>query len=621
MPAKRVSPKIRLVLWIILTTVLSGVIGLHAQAPDSCAPIPAVKAALDELPSYPTPNQTMPQFRAQKMARIQALLRQYPGDVFVERAYIDFQSWTPERDQVIEHYKGLAGKNPAGKNPDDARWLYLYGLTLVGRQSAEAIKLLGSAVAKDPTFAWPHLKLAEIYTSPNFLNKEKSVSEVKTFMNLCPASFEGYQQLIQNEDRGLQSASAQKLRELLRARTDADAVGAYRTLWSLEFKARPPAEYEPLRKNVAEDIKHIRSLTLDKRQSYSALEEGYKLVDDQKQSDWAKEERQRRFPSMWELAAADKWWKDHPSPNAEDPPERRQAYYSDVLKETGAWLKLRPNTTYIWWQRLNAMEHLDSVPAAEVQDFGERAVKVGESNAGPWGPDSDMYLKVAAAFSKKKIQPTRVLELVHKGLQQLEAESKQPPYDLWAKRDNIEESNFYRSSTRLQALAFETQAYIQLGDNQKAQQELSKIDQRFEELKSLAGTKEDRMKEYSSRQVAYWELMARLAEAENHKLDAMAYYENALLTRLQAGIKPEPSEKDELAADAQKLWAALGGSADGWKTWYALPAAELAAKSTLTWQESNESLPAFEIADIKGKTWQLADLRGKVVLLNVWASW
>ena len=47
----------------------------------------------------------------------------------------------------------------------------------------------------------------------------------------------------------------------------------------------------------------------------------------------------------------------------------------------------------------------------------------------------------------------------------------------------------------------------------------------------------------------------------------------------------------------------------------------LAAKSTLTWQESNEPLPAFEIADIKGKTWQLADLRGKVVLLNVWASW
>src|SRR5437667_1499738 len=270
MPAKRVPPKIRL-LWIILTTVLSGVIGLHAQAPDSCAPIPAVKAALDELPSYPTPNQTEPQFREQKMARIQALLRQYPGDVFIERTYINFQSWTPERDKVIEHYQALAGENPAGKNSDDARWVYLYGLTLVGRQSAEAIKLLGSAIAKDPTFAWPHLKLAEIYASPNFLNKEKSISEVKSFMNLCPASFEGYQQLIQSDDRGLQSASAQKLCELLRARTDPDAVGAYKTLWSLEFKALNPAEYEPLRKQVAADIKHIRSLNLeDKRQWYSA---------------------------------------------------------------------------------------------------------------------------------------------------------------------------------------------------------------------------------------------------------------------------------------------------------------------------------------------------------------
>src|SRR5437879_8206562 len=306
MPAKVVSSKIRLVLWVVLTAVLSAVC-LHAQAPDSCAPIPAVKAALDELPSGATPDQTMPQFREQKMARIQALLRQYPGDLFVERTYIDFQSWTPDRDQVIEHYKALAEKNP-----NDARWLYLYGLTLVGRQSPEAIKLLGSAIAKDPRFAWPHLSLAEIYTSPNFLNKEKSVAEVKSFMNLCPASFEGYQQLIQSDDRGLQSASAQKLRELLNARTDPDAVGAYRTLWSLEFKAWPPAEYEPLRKQVAADIKHIRSLNLEeKRQWYSALEEGYKLVNDQKQSDWAKAERQRRFPTMWELAAADKWWKDH----------------------------------------------------------------------------------------------------------------------------------------------------------------------------------------------------------------------------------------------------------------------------------------------------------------------
>lgn len=31
--------------------------------------------------------------------------------------------------------------------------------------------------------------------------------------------------------------------------------------------------------------------------------------------------------------------------------------------------------------------------------------------------------------------------------------------------------------------------------------------------------------------------------------------------------------------------------------------------------------PLFELKDIHGKTWNLADLKGKVVLLNFWATW
>ena len=31
--------------------------------------------------------------------------------------------------------------------------------------------------------------------------------------------------------------------------------------------------------------------------------------------------------------------------------------------------------------------------------------------------------------------------------------------------------------------------------------------------------------------------------------------------------------------------------------------------------------PAFQLKDTGGKVWRIADLRGKVVLLNIWASW
>lgn len=31
--------------------------------------------------------------------------------------------------------------------------------------------------------------------------------------------------------------------------------------------------------------------------------------------------------------------------------------------------------------------------------------------------------------------------------------------------------------------------------------------------------------------------------------------------------------------------------------------------------------PSFELKDTEGRTWKLSDLKGKVVLLNLWASW
>ena len=82
-------------------------------------------------------------------------------------------------------------------------------------------------------------------------------------------------------DRALIRAAVDTVPVLLQARTNDDALMAYSTLWSLEFKAHPASEYEGVRKQVADDLKRLRALNLDTRRMwYYTLGKGYKLAND-----------------------------------------------------------------------------------------------------------------------------------------------------------------------------------------------------------------------------------------------------------------------------------------------------------------------------------------------------
>jgi AhpC/TSA family len=589
-----------------------------AQNTPTCEPSPAVKAALDQLPSFQNASQTDWQFHELRQSAIQALLRQYPDDVFVKRADIPARSYpNTDRDKVVAEYKALHEQHP-----DDARIDYLYGLTLVGRDSPQAVKVFNAALEKDPSFPYPRLELVHIFSSPNFLDKAQAESQVKTFISACPATFDGYEPLARMDNRPLIAESAQKLRQVIGSRTDPEALGAYTTLWSLEFKAHPPSEYGPLRQQVAADLSRIRALNREnERRWYEALTEGYKLVNDQKQSDWAGGEGARRFPSAYNLPERSKWEKDHQYPGDDTPADKKQAYYSDLLKQTDEWTRERPNTTYIWMERLDALEHLDNTSAADVQACLDRVMQVAEANAGPQPLDSYVYFSVAEVLSKKHLQPDREVEMASKGLDQLAAEVKQPPYDLYATPKDIDDQNFYNANQRAQGVFYEADGYLQLSNPEKAQASLDQLDTSLQQLKSQAGDKDDRRKSVASTESTYWGGLARLAELQSRKTDAMAYYESALLARLDSGQLPAAGEKDELLEGARQLWTSLGGTDKGWKSWYGKRADALASQSHLTWESANDPLPAFELTDLKGKTWQLADLKGKVVFLNFWASW
>jgi hypothetical protein len=598
-----------------LAALLLGFIpaGVWAQTYDACGPGPAVKAALDQLPQH-TPAQTNWQFIEQRLEATRALLHQYPDDVSVQRAYIQVMR-SIEKDKVIAEYKARHEQNP-----DSARLAYLYGFTLVGRQTPEAVKLFNAALEKDPRFALPHLELVTIYRSHAFLDRTQSMFHLKAFLDACPAALDGYEALTPVGDKEVVRPYAEKLRTLLESRSDPDAVGAYRTLWSLEFKARPASEYDALRRQVNQDIARLRQLELeDKPQWYQALEDGYNLVEDKKQAEWADDQYLTRFPQLCAMVATGKFWDNHMFPGADSPPDKKRGFYSALYEQSGQWLKDRPNCTMFWAFRFYGIENLDDIPTAEVEADVEEALRASIRDDGPKGLSSGGYSRAAEILSKKHLEPERVVELALKGLTRWEIESKEPPDDLDTKEDQ-ENHTAGRAHDRLQLLGYEIDGYLQLRQADKVQVQLEQMDRWLQDFKLLPG-KQNSAKTVAGLYAGYWRLRAHAAELQDRKQDAMAFYANALLAPLTAQQKPEAGRKDELADNAHQLWKGLGGTEEGWELWYGRPANDLANQATLTWQDAHEPLPAFELADLNGKTWNLAALKGKTVFLTFWSTW
>lgn len=606
--------------WLALVFFASSISAQsHAQRWDACNPSPEVKAALDLL-REPTPDQTKWGFHQKELEAIQAVRRQYPNDIFVERRYIEAMQDRTERPKVIEEYK-----TKWIANSQSPLMAYLYGLVLVGPESSESIKLLIGALETDPKFAWPHLSLVQIFSSRKFRDPSKASAHLKSFLDACPTSFDGYEELSRaKENREATGIYAARLRALLEKRDDIDAIAEYRTLWTLEFRTTSPSEYQGLRERTARDVLRIRALDLhEKRQWYDALEEGYRLTNDQRAVDWAKNERELHVPDPWYPAFSDKWFEDHHFPSEDASAETRSAYNKELLAQTNSWIRERPNSTYVWEIRLDALTQLKEVFPQEIETAADQLIQVAQKNAGPVGPDSRDYFKVAHALSKRHLQPDHVQEMATKGLELSEIEEKYllRDYDLYFDKDGAAEFRFYRAHENVDGLAYLAEAYIELKQADKAQVTLSRMDERLQDLKSLVGDKNAYKDSYLEKMSAYWSLMGRLAQLQQRKLDAMGFYESALLERLDAKQKPVPGQKDELAEDARKLWLSLGGTSQGWTMWYGRRANELARSVTLRWDDANEPLTPFHLADLNGKTWSVESLKGKVTFLNFWASW
>jgi thiol-disulfide isomerase/thioredoxin len=165
------------------------------------------------------------------------------------------------------------------------------------------------------------------------------------------------------------------------------------------------------------------------------------------------------------------------------------------------------------------------------------------------------------------------------------------------------------------------EAYARVKQPEKAREVLAQLAEAIKPKKSQNTDSQKRAYAYS--QANYWQAVAKVAEIEQRKLDALMAYQTALAFRISPPAA-KPGSKDDLSDNAQRLWKELGGTEQGWLAYTArteVSKNKFEAAEAATWDTKNTDLPNFDLTDLEGRKWTLADLKGKVAFINLWATW
>jgi thiol-disulfide isomerase/thioredoxin len=596
-----------------------GVAGAQSKS-YSCDPSPDVKSGLKKIDSVGDEDLLYKQRRERQLAMLQELLKKHPDDYHVRKRYLDARNsgFDSDKDALIAEYRAQMEQRPT-----DPASAYLYARLITGRNTKEAIEKMEKLISNSPDFPQPYIGLAQIYAYPNFRDAAKSKENLKKWIAKCPESNVALQLLSRSDDKELIGEFARKLRAQLESSTDPDDIKDYDNLWTLEFKLKPVPEHAQVRLQIAEDLKRLRAKNLNTKDWLTALQTGYKMADDKQGRLWAEDELARLFPNSSDTRSLrqSRWREEHPYPKPEDPTEKKQAYYQAVLKVTDEWIKLWPDDFSSWSSRFTATAQLENAASSEVEAAGERFLKVMEKNEGMVYMVPPVATQVAQIYMKRNIATDRIPALVQKGLEETERmDKRREASDLYPREDDFGGNLKY---VRWMSWPILAEAYAKLKQPEKAREVLAQMSEALKKEKPGDKAKQPMKASYANNQVAYWQTTAKVAEAEGRKLDAFTSYQTAVSFRPKSGA-PKQGKKDELADNAQRLWKELGGTDEGWSAYLARNEASKGSTEVAeaaTWDSKSQSLPDFALTDLQGKSWKLADLKGKVAFINLWATW
>jgi thiol-disulfide isomerase/thioredoxin len=608
---RRSLPALSLLVFLLVPVAHSE----QSSLPGCEAPAPLRKVIKDQLHSPEFDHLSYADQLERKRQVLSGLMNRYPREIEPYHRWIE----AAREDQLV-HPELLANlqkdyRSRADAHPDDPLALYIAADALYQADTPESIRLFERAQSLAPSFPWPALELAQIYNDGKFADKAKFNDQLTKFWTACPASQDQQARWLLVKNPELQKKVAAALRPILAKSTDPDQLKDYEFLWGLEFRTTSPKEFPALRQQVAADVQrldHIRNPHPD-ADWLSLLLNGDKQAGATPEVIRAREDAiLAKYPHSGNAHGIvwSRWQKEHPKPTDEKDTAAWKAYHEAYWSATQDWIKQYPDS--YWPQgyyRFAIMPNDVPLSEAEGISMAEQAVRDADTC---YPPSMHMWanLSVADTLLYKGWAPEKALDFMLQAEQWQDREEAQ-----YQAQDNHSTSDLKDHTKDQKSMGRYLDSQFLL-----AAMRANRPDAITPAMKAAIEVPRDADDKDES---GYWLSRARLAVIEDQKQDALAYYQLALSSRTKPpGYEQGIKQPDLLTGEAHALWTKLGGTETAWAAWSAPAAAPNAAKADeARWEKPTKTLPDFQLADLSGKTWTTKSLNGKVVLINLWATW
>lgn len=599
-----------------LLVLLSGLMPvLNAQSParlPGCEINPDVQSVLDRQLD-PKLLDRMPFADRFPLERntLEALTSKYPRELepYTRLRDLFFRFSPKEYAELREGWIRMGNEHP-----NDPLALLLASEVLNRVDTPESIRLLQSARAEAPEFPWAARDLADIYSDGKRADPAKAKENIDAFFAICPASSDPYAQyLLPGADPLLQpkveAARDVALRTKLEKETDPKQLKSYSTLWTLEFQIRKPQDYDAERQQIAQDLARMERIHPRGDAEWQAL-----LIDGYQRSGAPKEKIAAledgliaEYPHSNQAyhIVSGRWDQAHPEPQDQKDATAWDRHRKEYAQALQGWIRDYPDDTWLqrnaWFKAVQNGTIPEKDPLAAVDAF-LRAMETWEGPSWGW-----YYLQAARVLVERGREPERVIELVKQARSSYERN-----WPIFAISDNLTDEQMKEKRDELTESTQDVNGWML-----KAAMEADKPEIAAE----LRAAVEAPPPENKKLLEGYWTNRARLALLTGNRIDAVAFYQMALQTRLEAPRPFEGRVRDDLGDEAHALWKQQGGTETAWNTWSGMPATDKTILAAGPWEKPKKSLPDFELTDLAGKTWRLKELNGKAVLIDVWATW